>query len=112
MHTAVVQQYSTREQRPHHTRVSSSLPSPFLSFPPSVYLAHSTLFIKENGKRFAVKCVKRADLPPDDEADLKMEVRLLQEVSERAREGGGERELHGCQAKRNQRRRQARPSTT
>ncbi|CAM9885186.1 unnamed protein product [Ectocarpus sp. 6 AP-2014] len=35
---------------------------------------------KENGERFAVKCVKRADLPPDDEADLKMEVKLLQEI--------------------------------
>ncbi|CAM9494363.1 unnamed protein product [Pylaiella littoralis] len=35
---------------------------------------------KGNGKRFAVKCVKRADLPPDDEADLKMEVSLLQEM--------------------------------
>eukprot|EP00752_Nemacystus_decipiens_P004111 g3761.t1 len=35
---------------------------------------------KVSGKRFAVKCVKRADLPPDDEADLKMEVRLLQEI--------------------------------
>lgn len=27
-----------------------------------------------------MKCVKRADLPPEDEADLKMEVTLLQEV--------------------------------
>lgn len=27
-----------------------------------------------------MKCVKRADLPPEDEADLKMEVKLLQEV--------------------------------
>lgn len=30
--------------------------------------------------RYAVKCVKRADLPMEDEADLKMEVKLLQEV--------------------------------
>lgn len=35
---------------------------------------------QETGQRFAVKCVKRADLPPGDEADLKMEVKLLQEV--------------------------------
>ncbi|CAB1102722.1 unnamed protein product [Ectocarpus sp. CCAP 1310/34] len=35
---------------------------------------------KESGERFAVKCVKRADLPPEDEADLKMEVKLLQEI--------------------------------
>lgn len=30
-----------------------------------------------------MKCVKRADLPPEDEADLKMEVELLKEVSRR-----------------------------
>lgn len=36
--------------------------------------------------------MKRADLPPDDEADLKMEVKLLQEVSEPAGAiyGGGD----------------------
>ncbi|CAM9277791.1 unnamed protein product [Ascophyllum nodosum] len=36
---------------------------------------------KDNGQLFAVKCVKRADLPPEDEADLKMEVQLLQEIN-------------------------------
>lgn len=39
---------------------------------------------QQTGQRYAVKCVKRADLPPEDEEDLKMEVKLLLEVGFRA----------------------------
>lgn len=48
--------------------------------PPSRSPRHRGGVLQANGQRFAVKCVKRADLPPEDEADLKMEVKLLQEV--------------------------------
>lgn len=82
LHGAIMQCYSLFKQC--GARFSISSLEAYLAFP-----CRMIVFAATRGgpsgkqvtrKRYAVKCVKRADLPPEDEADLKMEVKLLQEV--------------------------------